>query len=93
MDSKRKAIEKEFYTWLSNTYPLSKVDTIRTTFPAVSLMLVQKKVLSISISETTKIGQVEAALRNAKKVFANKKVRNNAILVLTAYLEFLREFS
>ena len=91
MDSKRKAIEKEFYTWLSNTYPLSKIDTIRTTFPAVSLMLVQKKVLSIVISETTKIGQVEAALRNAKKVFANKKVRNNAILVLTAYLEFLRD--
>ena len=91
MDTRRKALEKEFYSWLSNSYPLSKVDEIRNAFPAIGSMLVQKKVLSVPISETTKIGQVETALRNAKKVFANKKIRNNAVLVLTTDVEFLRD--
>ena len=91
MDTRRKAMEKEFYSWLSNSYPLSKVDEIRNAFPAIGSMLVQKKVLSVPISETSKIGQVETALRDAKKVFANKKIRNTAVLVLTTYLEFLRD--
>lgn len=91
MDASRKAVEKEFSTWLSSSFSSAQVDQIRTSFPTVSTILVQRKALKAPLAECSKIGQVENALRQVKQSFANKKFRNSAIMVLTAFLAFLRD--
>ena len=91
MDASRKAVEKEFFTWLSSSFSSVQAEQIRTSFSTVSTILVQRKALKVPLVECSKIGQVENALRQVKQFFANKKFRNSAIAVLTAYLAFLRD--
>ena len=91
MDASKKAVEKEFFTWLSISFSSTQAEQIRTSFPTVSTILVQRKALKAPLAECSKIGQVENALRQVKQFFANKKFRNSAITVLTAYLAFLRD--
>lgn len=91
MDANRKAVEKEFFTWLSSSFSNAQAEQIKTAFSTVSTILVQRKALKTPLAECSKIGQVENALRQVKQFFANKKFRNSAITVLTAYLAFLRD--
>ena len=91
MDASRKAVEKEFFIWLSSSFPNAQAEQIKMAFSTVSTILVQRKALKAPLAECSKIGQVENALRQVKQFFANKKFRNSAIMVLTAYLAFLRD--
>jgi hypothetical protein len=90
MDASRKAVEKEFFAWLSSSFSSAQAEQIKISFSTVSTILVQRKALKAPLAECSKIGQVENALRQVKQFFANKKFRNSAIMVLTAYLAFLR---
>lgn len=91
MNANRQAIEKEFFAWLPSSFSNSQVEQIRASFSSISTILVQRKALKLPLTECTKLGQIENALRQVKQFFANQKFRNNAVIVLTAYLSFLRE--
>ena len=81
-----KKTENNFFVWLPSAAPPYMLEEIRSSYKAVSSILVQKKVLPQPLSSTTQISQVENALKQAKRVFSSKKLRNNAVKLLTAYL-------
>ena len=89
MDAYRKTVEEEFFIWLPSFFSNVQVELIRKSFSTTSTLLIQRKVLKNPLAECLNIGQVEYALRQVKHSFANKKIRNRAITVLTAYLAFL----
>lgn len=91
MDEAMKKAENDFFAWLPSAVPPHALEGVKSSYKVVSSMLVQKKVLSQPLIATTQIGQVENALRQAKRVFGSKKLRNNATKLLSAYLVYLRE--
>lgn len=86
-----KTVEQEFFLWLSNTVSPSVFEEIKKSYRAIGAILVQKKALPQSLFASSKIGQVEDAIRLSKKIIGSKKTRNIAQKLLTAYVDFLRE--
>lgn len=91
MDEALKRVENDFFAWLSSTVPPHSLEEVKNSYKVVSSMLVQKKVLSQSLIVTTQIAQVENTLKQAKRVFSGKRLRNDVIKLLTTYLAYLRE--
>lgn len=91
MDESLKKAENEFFAWLPSVIPPHAQDDVKNSYKIVSSMLVQKKVLAQPLLATTQIGQVEYALKQVKRVFGGKRMRNNATKLLAAYLTYLRE--
>lgn len=91
MDESLKKTENEFFAWLPSTIPPHLLDDVKNSYNVVSSMLVQKKILAQPLLSTTQIGQVEYALKQVKRVFGGKRLRNNATQLLAAYLTYLRE--
>ncbi len=91
MDEALKIAENDFFAWLPSAIPPRALDEVKNSYQAVSSMLVQKKVLPQSLIATTQIGQIEFALKQTKRVFGSKRLRSNAVKLLTAYLAYLRE--
>lgn len=91
MDETLKKAENVFFAWLPSAVPSHSLEEVKNSYKVVSSMLVQKKVLSQPLIAITQIGQVENALKQAKKIFGGKRLRNNAIKLLTAYMAYLRE--
>lgn len=91
MDETLKKAENVFFAWLPSAVPSHSLEEVKNSYKVVSSMLVQKKVLSQPLIAITQIGQVENALKQAKKIFGGKRLRNNAIKLLTVYLAYLRE--
>lgn len=91
MDDALKKVENDFFAWLPSKIPSHALEEVRNSYKAVSSMLVQKRVLAQSLFATTQIGPVENALKQAKRVFGSKRMRNNASKLLMAYLCYLRE--
>lgn len=83
--------ENDFFSWLPSAVSPHTLEEIRSSYKAVSFILAQKKVLPQPLVSTTQIGQVENALKQIKRVFSSKKLRNNARKLLTAYLAYLQE--
>ena len=91
MDESLKKAENEFFAWLPSVIPPHTLDDVKNSYKIVSSMLVQKKVLEQPLLATTQIGQIEYALKQVKRVFGSKRLRNNATKLLAAYLTYLRE--
>ena len=91
MEDSIKATEQEFFLWLPCAVSPSVFEEIKKSYRTISTILVQKKALPQSLFATSKIGQVEDALRLSKKAFGSKKTRNTAQKLLTAYVCYLRE--
>ena len=91
MDEALKKAENDFFTWLPSAIPPQALDEVKNSYTIVSSMLVQKKVLPQPLIATTQIGQIENALKQTKRVFGGKRLRNNAVKLLTAFLAYLRE--
>ena len=91
MDEAMKKAENDFYAWLPSAVPPHALEDVKNSYKVVSPMLIQKRVLAQPLIATTQIGQVEDALKQAKRVFNSKKLRNNATKLLAAYLVYLRE--
>ena len=91
MDESLKKAENEFFAWLPSVIPPHALDDVKNSYKVVSSMLVQKKVLVQPLLATTQIGQVEYALKQVKRVFGGKRLRNNATKLSAAYLTYLRE--
>lgn len=86
-----KKTESNFFVWLPSAAPPYMLEVIMSSYKAVSSILVQKKVLPQPLTSITQISQVENALKQTKRVFSSKKLRNNAVKLLTAYLAYLQE--
>lgn len=91
MDESLKKAENVFFAWLPSVIPPHALEDVKNSYKVVSSMLIQKKVLAQPILATTQIGQVEYALKQVKRVFGGKRLRNNAAKLLAAYLTYLRE--
>ena len=91
MDEALKTAENVFFAWLPSVIPPHALDDVKNSYKIVSSMLVQKKVLAQPLLATTQIGQVEYALKQVKRVFGGKRLRNNATKLSAAYLTYLRE--
>lgn len=91
MEESLKNAENEFFMWLPSAIPPHKYKEIKSSYKIVSSMLLQKKIISQPLVLTTQIGQFENARKQVKKVFGGKKLRANAITLLNAYIDYLRE--
>lgn len=91
MENEIKAIEQDFLSWLPSTVAPALVEETRRSLPMVSTMLQQKKLLPQSLITTTQVGQIDNAIKQAKHIIANKKLRNATIRLLNAYATYLRE--
>lgn len=91
MEEKQKAVEQEFLKWLPSVVSPFKIEEIRKSYLQINTILIKKKVLTQPLTNVTMIGQIEEALKQTKKSFANKRLRETAITLLTAYLSYLRE--
>lgn len=90
VDKQAEGIEQEFFKWLSSTVSLNVFGEITKSYKLISIMLVQKRALPQPLTSITTINQVEVALRSVKRVFVNKKHRNTATKLLTAYITYLK---
>lgn len=91
MDEAMRKAENDFFVWLPSALPPYSLEEVKKSYKFISSMLIQKRVLAQPLIATTQIGQVENALKQVKRVFSSKKMRNNATKLLTAYLGYLRE--
>lgn len=91
MEEKLITAENDFFTWLPSAVPPHALEDVKNSYRVVSSMLIQKRVLAQPLVSTTQIGQIENALKQAKRVFGSKKLRINATKLLSAYLVYLRE--
>ena len=91
MEEKQKTAEQEFLKWLPCVVSPFKLEEIRKSYLQINTILIKKKVLPQPLTNVTMIGQIEEALKQTKKSFANKRLRETAITLLTAYLSYLRE--
>ncbi len=91
MDEVIKKAENAFFKWLPSAIPPHTLEDVKNSYKVVSSMLIQKRVLTQPLIATKQIGQIENALKQAKRVFGSKKMRNNATKLLTAYLVYLKE--
>lgn len=90
MDERQKNAEQEFFQWLPSAVSPSVLKDIQTSYIQINALLVKSRVLLRSIVNVTSIRQIEVALQQAKNVLANKRLRNTATKLLTAYLGYLR---
>ena len=90
MDERQKNAEQEFFQWLPSAVSPSVLKDIQTSYIQINALLVKSRVLLRSIVNVTSIRQIEVALQQAKNVLANKRLRNTATKLLTAYLVYLR---
>lgn len=91
MEESLKTAEQDFFAWLPSALSPSAIEEVKSSYKTVSAMLVQRKILPQALFATTQIGQVENALRLSKRVFGGKKLRGNAVKLLSAYISFLRD--
>lgn len=91
MEEKQKAAESEFFQWLPSAISPVVLEDIRKSYLQINSILIKTKVLPQPLTNITLIGTIEDALRVTKKTFANKRLRNTAIKLLSAYLAYLRE--
>ena len=82
--------EEDFYEWLHTSVNPSKARKINENIDSISNILVEKKALKLPLMETTKIGSVENAIRQVENYNTFDFIREEAILILSSYLKFLR---
>lgn len=91
LENKIKATEQDFLSWLPSAIAPTSVEEVQRSLPMVSTMLQQKKLLSQSLITTTQVGQIDSAIKQVKRIIANKKLRNTTLRLLNAYATYLRE--
>ena len=86
MEEKQKTAELEFFQWLPTAVSPFVLEDIRKSYLQINSILLKAKVLHQPLTNITLIGTIEDALRVTKKAFANKRLRNTAVKLLSAYL-------
>lgn len=83
--------DQEFFQWLHNAVTPSVLIDIQKSYAQINVLLHKSQVLTKSLTSITSTDEVESALQHTKKTFANKRLRNTAVQLLTAYIVYLRE--
>lgn len=93
MDEALKKFENDFFAWLPSFLPPHSMEEIKNSYKFVNSMLLQRKVISRPLIVTTQIDQIENVMKQVKRVFASKKLRDNATKLLAVYLAYLQEIN
>lgn len=91
MGETQEIVEREFFQWLPSAVSPLVLKDIQKSYAQINALLVKSKLIPQSLTNITLIEQVDGALRQTKKVFANKRLRNTATKLLMAYIGYLRE--
>lgn len=91
MAKNQNAAEQDFFLWLSTAVATSVLADIKKSYVQINVLLIKSKALSQALTDVTSVDEVEFALRCAKRTFANRRLRNSATQILTAYIAYLRE--
>lgn len=78
-----------FIEWLSSALSPSEAQELQKSFSMIHTLLLKNRLLRQPLTSTTDPFEIEAAIRDAKKVFANKKIRSTATRLLSVYLKYL----
>lgn len=91
MNDSLKNTEQEFLLWLSNVVPTQKLKDVNDSYKIINTMLVRKKIIPRFLCAVTQIETVDNALKQVSKIFGSKQLRENAILILKTYMNFLKQ--
>ena len=91
-DSMTESVRKQKWTfvkWLSSVLPSFEAQELQKSFSMINTLLLKNRLLKQSLTSTADSSEIEAAIRNAKKAFSNKKTRSTAMRLLSLYLNYL----
>lgn len=91
MAENKNTAELDFFQWLPGAVSTSVLKDIKKSYKQINVLLVKSCVLPQTFTSVNSTEQIEKALCQAKKIFANKHLRNTAVQLLAAYNVFLRE--
>lgn len=83
--------EKQFFQWLPNVVAPVILKDILKSYAQINILLIKRRALSQVLTNVTSIEEVEFALQFAKKNFANKRLCNITVQLLSVYIIYLRE--
>ena len=78
-----------FLEWLPSVLSLSEAQELQKSFSMINTLLLKNRLIRQPLTSTVVPSEIEAAIRNAKKAFANKKTRSTATRLLSLYLNYL----
>ena len=91
MAERNKLAEQEFFQWLPNAVAPTVLKDIQKSYAQINVLLIKSKALTQTLMSVVSTDKIEFALRQVKKTFANKRLRNTAVQLLSTYIVYLRE--
>lgn len=91
MAENQNVTEQDFFQWLPTTVTASVLSDIKNSYAQINVLLIKSKALSQALTNITSVDEVEFALHHMKRTFANRRLRNLATQILTAYIVYLCE--
>lgn len=89
--SEMNSIEFNFFVWLKSNLTPFAFEEMKASYRIINTMLLQRKVLHSSLFTVKDVHRIVKAKQRINDVFANKRLRGNAIRLLDAYTKFLKE--
>lgn len=89
MDDMSSMVCPNFMEWLPSAFSPSEMQEIQKSFSTINALLLKARLLKQPMLNTTNPLEIEVALRNTKKAFANKRIRATATRLLSSYLAYL----
>ena len=89
--SEMNSIEFSFFVWLKSNLTPFAFEEMKASYRIINTMLLQRKVLHSSLFTVKDVHRIVKAKQRINDVFANKRLRGNAIRLLDAYTKFLKE--
>ena len=90
MAAEYETAELEFFKWLPGAVAPTIVQDIRRSYIQINALLIKFNALPRALMGVKTVNEVEYALRRVKDIFANKKLRNTAVSLLSSYLTYLQ---
>ena len=81
--------KRTFIEWMFSVLSPSEAQELQKSFSMINTLLLKNRLLRQPLTSTKDPSEIEAAIRNTKKAFANKKIRSNATRLLSSYLNYL----
>ena len=89
--SEMNSIEFNFFVWLKSNLTPFAFEEMKASYRIINTMLLQRKVLHSSLFTVKDVHRIVKAKQRINDVFANKRLRGNAIRLLDAYTKYLKE--
>ena len=89
--SEMNSIEFNFFVWLKSNLTPFAFEEMKASYRIINTMLLQRKVLHSSLFTVKDVHRIVKVKQRINDVFANKRLRGNAIRLLDAYTKYLKE--